>query len=613
MCGIAGIFYFKQGDHKDQSLIRRMTAAMAHRGPNAEGFFVDDQIALGHRRLSIIDLSEGANQPFADHSGRYQMVFNGELFNFQEVKATITDHAYTTTGDTEVLIEAFARRGVDCVKQFKGMFAFAIWDTVEKALYLVRDRMGVKPLYYYADDTCIVFASEIRSILASGIVPRKLNTNAVANYLKYQSVSPPDSIIEGIHELPAAHSMKIAAGTKQITCYWDILSAKPVTEADPGIIKKNILELLQKSVSQRLISDVPIGAFLSGGIDSSAVVALMSQASASRPVTFNISFEEKAFDESGYADIIAKKFNTDHHKITLQPRVMLDELTNALDAIDTPTGDGINTYVVSKAVKNAGLTVALSGVGGDELFAGYPFFKKYHQLNKQSGLWNSSAGIRKLVAGFAGNSKWNDVLRTANADIASVYPVLRQIVSSREINELTNLNNRRDVIVDLLQSKSNELRKFPAFSQVSIAEYFGYTQQTLLKDTDQMSMASSLEVREPFFDHELIEYVLGIPDHIKYPGYPKQLLVESLGNLLPDEIVHRSKQGFMLPWRLWLKNELKSFCELHIRRICERDFINANQLLKKWNRFLKDDNEVLWVEILVFVVLEYWLEKNGIE
>ena len=613
MCGIAGILYFRNGIKADQAVVKKMTNAMAHRGPDADGFFTENNIALGHRRLSIIDLSESANQPFSDQSQRYQTVFNGELFNFQEVKRTITDHHFKTTGDTEVLIESFARRGMDCLAAIKGMFAFAIWDRATKTLWLARDRMGVKPLYYYADDHCLIFASEIRGILASGLVKPKLNQAAVTNFFKYQSVSSPDSIIEGIHELPAAYFMCINDTGIETKCYWDITAVDPINTSDRSIIKKNILERLQQSVSQRLISDVPIGAFLSGGIDSSAVVALMSRAGNARPVTFNIAFEEKAFDESAYAEIVAKKFNTEHHKIVLPPKVMLEELTNALNAMDTPSGDGINTYVVSKAVKQAGLTVALSGVGGDELFAGYPFFKKYYQLHKQSVAWNASGRIRKMSAGFARESKWRDLLSTNTTDIAEIYPVLRQIVSAREIEKLSHFKNGHDAVADLLAIKEAVLKKLPSFSQVSIAEYFGYTQQTLLKDTDQMGMAVSLEIREPFFDHELIEYVLGIPDSIKYPNFPKQLLVESLGDLLPPEIVHRTKQGFTFPWKIWMKNELKDFCASHIQRICQRKFINADALLKKWNQFLNNDKEVRWMELWLFVILEYWLEKNNIQ
>ncbi len=612
MCGIAGIYYFKN-QQVPEGLLQRMTNAMSHRGSNADGFFTDHNVGLGHRRLSIIDLSESANQPFADQTKRYQVVYNGELYNFPEVKKTITDHHFKTTGDTEVLIEAFARRGIECLNAFKGMFTAAFWDSSEKTMWLARDRMGVKPLYYYANENYLVFASEIRAIIASGLVRPKLHQPAIANFLKYQSVSSPDSIIEGIHELPAAHIMRVNEKGFEIKCYWDITAFKPIASSDRTVIKKNILDLLQQSVSQRLISDVPIGAFLSGGIDSSAVVALMSQSNNARPVTFNIAFEEKAFDESAYAEIVAKKFNTDHHKIVLPPNIMLEELTNALNAMDTPTGDGINTFVVSKAVKKAGLTVALSGVGGDELFAGYPFFKKYYQLRKQSRAWNAATGIRKLTAAFSGTAKWHDLLSTNSAGIADIYPVLRQIISPREIKKLSRFENGHDAVADLLAQKEKAINNFPCLSQVSIAEYFGYTQQTLLKDTDQMGMAVTLEIREPFFDHELIEYVLGIPDTIKYPNYPKQLLVESLGDLLPPEIVHRRKQGFTFPWKIWMKNDLKEFCDTHIRRICQRNFINADKLLHKWNLFLRDEKQVRWMEIWLFVILEYWLEKNGID
>ena len=611
MCGIAGVFFFN-GRKASGQLLKAMTDAMAHRGPDADGFYVEENIGLGHRRLSIIDLSEAANQHFADHAGRYHMVYNGELCNFQQVKAGIRDHVYKTNGDTEVLVEAFARRGTDCLAALKGMYAFAVWDTTEKSLYLVRDRMGVKPLYYYANDNCFVFASEIRGILASGLMPAKLNTDAVTNFLKYQSVSSPHSIISDIHELPAGHFIKLTAQEKKTVCYWDITNVQPVQDTDAATIQKNIYHLLEQSVAQRLVSDVPIGAFLSGGIDSSAVVALMQRVSNAKPVTFNIAFEEKDFDESAFAEQVARKFGTDHHKIILQPEIMLDELTNALDAMDTPSGDGINTYVVSKAVKKAGLTVALSGVGGDELFAGYSFFKKYFQLNKQAFAWNASRGLRKIAAGFAGNSKWQELLNTTTSEIADIYPVLRQVTSSADIARLTRFNHNTDAVTDKLHANSRCLNKLPFLSQVSIAEYFGYTQQTLLKDTDQMSMAVSLEVREPFFDHQLIEYVLGVPDNIKYPNYPKQLLVESLDGLLPPEIVHRRKQGFTFPWKMWMKNELHAFCQTHIEHICERNFINADQLTKKWNQFLKGDKEIRWMELWLFVILEYWLEKNNI-
>jgi asparagine synthase (glutamine-hydrolysing) len=611
MCGIAGILYFDDQTKVDQGAVQKMTDAMSHRGPNADGYFCENNIGLGHRRLSIIDLSDSANQPFADATGRFQLIFNGELFNFLSVKPTIKGHLFKTTGDTEVLVEAFARAGIASLDPIKGMFAFAIWDRQCKELFLVRDRMGVKPLYYYIDQEKIIFASEIRGILATGLVKRKINQNSLAGFLKYQSVSSPDTIIDGIRELPAGSYMRVMGGKHEIRKYWELTAYQPV-EDDENTVKRKVCSLLSDAVEQRLISDVPIGAFLSGGIDSSAVVGLMSKVSSKRPVTFNVGFNEQEYDESGFAELIAKKFDTDHQSIVMRPTIMLEELKHALDAMDTPSGDGINTYVVSKTVKNAGLTVALSGVGGDELFAGYPFFRRYVQLRKYSGMWNVTSLFRKLAISVMPDPKWKDLLELSSTDIAAVYPVLRQVVSDKEIRSVTKLNYLEDPVRALLESELLQISGFPLLSQISISEYIGYTRQTLLKDTDQMSMAVSLEVREPFFDHELIQYVLGISDQIKDPIYPKKLLVESLGDLLPPEIVHRKKQGFTFPWALWMKNELREFCELRIERICQRDFINGMELRKKWNGFLQGDKTIRWMEIWLFVILEYWLEKNDV-
>ncbi len=380
---------------------------------------------------------------------------------------------------------------------------------------------------------------------------------------------------------------------------------------------------MRQSVEKRLVSDVPVGAFLSGGIDSGIVVGLMAEVSSAKPNTFNISFQEKEFDESPYADIIAKKFNTHHTQILLKPSSLLDELQNALDAIDSPTGDGINTYVVSKAIRQYGITVALSGVGGDELFAGYPIFSQYLQLKQKSGLWKLPSWLKGLVASLpfpAPDSnkmkRLRQLIRLDDCSIENTYPILRQILSPDQINRFTKISAGHCFVTSVqqeLMSKQHNIDAMPLLSQVSAAEYLGYTQHTLLKDTDQMSMAVSLEVREPFFDQDLVEFVLSVPDGLKKPVYPKSLLVESLKPLLPDEIVFRKKQGFLFPWNLWLKNDLFSFCDQRINNISRRSFIHGDRLLEYWKRFIKGDKSIRWSEIWLFVVLEYWLEKNNVE
>lgn len=619
MCGIAGIVSFTKSINLPVT-IRRMTDAMAHRGPDAEGFYTNDAIALGHRRLSIIDLSAVANQPIADYTGRYQVIFNGELYNFRDVKKLLPDYPFTTNGDTEVLLAAYSKWGPDCLTLLKGMFAFAIWDKEEQVLFIARDRMGVKPVYYYSDTQAFVFASEIRGILASGLMPAKANTTAIKEFLSYQSVGFPESAINNIFQLEAGSYVTIRDNKPQFKKYWDITSRPSVDFDfnDKQKVQQQVRLLLRNAVERRLISDVPLGAFLSGGIDSSAVVGLMAEVSAARPNTFTVGFQEKEFDESGYADIISRKFNTQHNQVLLKPSVFLDELNNALNAMDTPSGDGINTYVVSKAIKQSGLTVALSGVGGDELFAGYSFFKQYLQLKKYASFWAGTRWLRQGASIALGSSnralRMKQLLNAPASSIRYFYPEFRRIMAPGLLSNLTRWSRIENTLLEKqLVNLPASLEKFPLLSQVSIAEYTGYTQHTLLKDTDQMSMAVSLEAREPFFDHDLIEFVLAIPDSIKFPVYPKSLLVESLQGLLPDEIVHRKKQGFLFPWSVWMKKELRSFCETHLQRIAQRDFINGKNLMAHWQRFLNNDTSVRWMEVWLFVILEYWMEKNGIE
>ncbi len=371
-----------------------------------------------------------------------------------------------------------------------------------------------------------------------------------------------------------------------------------------------------QSVKRRLVSDVPVGAFLSGGIDSSAVVGLMMEAGDPSPKTFTISFDEADYDESRYAEIVAKKFNTDHTRIHLKPEIMLEELTNALDAMDVPTGDGINTYIVSKAIHAQGIRVALSGVGGDELFAGYPIFPNYISIHKKRWIWSTPMFARTFAGGLLGKGAKKDrvrqMMKLSSPAIENSYPIFRQLLSPDAMHQLTCLNGSdKYTLSRQLFSKRSELARLPFYSQVTAAEYMGYTQQTLLKDTDQMSMAHSLEIREPYFDQDLIEFIMSVPDHFKVPVYPKSLLVESLKPLLPDEVVHRKKQGFVFPWKEWIKKELRSFCETHIDGMARRDFIHGVNLKNTWNLFLKGNPDIRWQEMWLFVVLDYWLEKNG--
>lgn len=620
MCGIAGILKYKQLPLTWKG-VERMSSALSHRGPDARGIYENDLVALGHTRLSIIDLNECSNQPMEDLAGRYIIVFNGEIYNFKELRAQLKDYPFRTNGDTEVIVAAFEMWGPDCVHRFTGMFAFSIWDNHKKELFLARDRLGVKPLYFYECEFGILFSSEIKSLLASGLIPHCINMDAVSEFLQFQSVGGAQTIISGIRSLEAGTYMTVKQdGTQSKKKYWSPSeNASSIRFSSRFEVKTTLKELLLQAVQARMISDVPVAAFLSGGIDSSAIVGLMASCSDQPINTFTVGFDENEFDESTYALQISKKFNTRHNEIRLTGEHFLENLIPALNAMDTPTGDGINSFVVCKAIRSSGVKVAVSGVGGDELFAGYPIFKQYLRLMRFRRMWKSSKPLRSVLAvGASGGGtkadRYRQLLTTESADISAFYPGFRQIISQRMLRNCTFLPSTNETaMTSALKSHRRAVDKLPLLSQVSVAEYYGYTQQTLLKDMDQMSMANSLEVREPFFDHHLIEFVLGVPDSLKFPHYPKKLLVEALGDLLPENIVHRRKQGFVFPWNNWMRKELFAFCDKHVNDINSRSFMKPGVLQSYWKRFLQNDPSIRWLEIWLFIVLEYWLQRNEFE
>ncbi len=614
MCGIAGIVWKENADAK-QSALRRMTNSMTHRGPDAEGHYTDNTIALGHRRLSIIDLSAAANQPMWDATGRYAIVSNGEVFNFQDIRRELKDYPFRTKSDTEVILAAFIKWGADCLSRFYGMFALGIWDKQEQTLFLARDRMGVKPLYYFQDGEKFLFASEMRALLASGLAPKKLDEEGVQEYFQYQTVHAPRTIIERVCQLNPGEYAVLKNGVFSKKTYWELApeDSSPTGESYEEV-KAKLHRLLLESVERRMVGDVPLGAFLSGGIDSTAIVGLMAE-TASQPIdTFSIVFEEEQFDESKYSDLIARRFNTRHHPILLKPADFLEALPQALAAMDSPSGDAVNTYAVSKVTKEAGVTVALSGLGGDELFVGYPLFLRFLKIHRQSLFWKIPPGIRSVAAEFVQpflkshqREQLREVMTAPDGSIEQIFPTFRKVLAMREKRKPD------DRLANAVFKKIKEqtgINKLPLLSQVSVADISTYTQNVLLKDTDQMSMANALEVRVPFFDHALVEYALRIPDRWKYPDFPKKLLVESLAPLIPDEVVFRPKKGFVLPWNVWLKGELADFARQRLQRFAERRLMPAQMLDALWADFSSGKNDKLWSRVWVLVVLEDWLERN---
>jgi asparagine synthase (glutamine-hydrolysing) len=621
MCGISGIYGY-QDRTKAENGVRKMNLAIQHRGPDADGIWFNDIVGLGHRRLSIIDTSPAGNQPFFSKEKDLSLVFNGEIYNYLELKSELSgSFTFETGSDTEVILAAYRKWGIDCVSHFFGMFGFALWDEKLQSLFLVRDRLGIKPIYYAQTQGGFIFASEIRALLQSDFLQRKINADALADYLRYQTVHAPETIISGVKMLMPGHSARLSAQGIEFNQFWDLSTntRRDAAQFSSSQIKKDISDILHSSIEIRMRADVPFGAFLSGGIDSSAIVGLMSEISTQPVKTFAVTFHEKEFDESPYSKMIAQKFKTDHTEIKLSANDFLNLVPEALNAMDHPSGDGPNTYVVSKVTRQAGVKMALSGLGGDEIFAGYDVFKRMSDIESKQWLNLAPKFLRQLSGKFlvqfkpsVASEKIAESLKQSSLDFVHLYPIVRQLFRDESVAEILNLSKLPENAVSVA-ARFAEASNLQTLSKVSIAEISTYMQNVLLRDADQMSMAHALEVRVPFLDHRLVEYVLGVNDQIKYPHTAKQLLTDSLGNLLPREIIDRPKMGFTFPWAFWMKNELKSFCETQLKALESINEINFGQVMILWERFLKGDTSITWSRIWPLVVLGHWIKKNDVQ
>jgi asparagine synthase (glutamine-hydrolysing) len=617
VCGINGIFSFSfHGEFSGK--VRAMNNCLAHRGPDDEGLFTQPGIALGHRRLSVIDLSSGGHQPMTTPDKRFTLIYNGEIYNYKEVRESLQG-PFTSNSDTEVILAAWTKWGPACLDMLNGMFAFALFDRTENKLHIVRDRLGIKPLYYSTDDKKIIFSSELRSLLASGDVQPLIDQSSLQDYLRYQTVHAPQTIVKGVLMLLPGHRMEISSGGLAVKRWWQPQSrASNVKSREHA--KNRCRELLTNAVKRRLVADVPFGAFLSGGIDSSAIVALMSQVSDKPVKTFCVTFDESEYNEARFAKQVAERYKTDHHEINITPADFLASLPEALDAMDHPSGDGINTYVVSKATRAAGITMALSGLGGDELFAGYEVFRraiavrdKYWMNSIPRFIRKSGAAVIRLSANTVAAHKAAAILSLPKIDFDSFYPLVRQVLSDQQVDALINNKIKStNRVQEIVRDNTTPADDTHLLSRVSIAEISTYMQNVLLRDADQMSMASALEVRVPFLDYELVEFVLSLPDEFKYPYTPKKLLVDAMRDLLPPEITDRKKMGFVFPWEHWMKNQLKPFCEEHLKWLSNVSALHPSAIEKLWKQFLAGDKKVTWSRIWPLVVLSYWMQKNGV-
>ena len=587
MCGICGVIGIESKD-AGESVTRRMMAAMIHRGPDEDGILVAPPVAVGMRRLSIIDLP-GGSQPVWNETETVAVVFNGEIYNFSPLRKELEalGHRFRTHSDTETIVHAYEAWGERCVERLLGMFAFAIVEMPggrggrATRVFLARDRLGIKPLYYALAGGALFFASEVRVLLASACVPRDLSPQAVSAYLLFGAVSEPLTLIDGVSSLPPSHMLSIEAGSPIAEpapkAYWDFgrglrnaAAANSVASAQTLTPAQHVRSLLEDAVASHLVADVPVGVFLSSGLDSTAIAALASRSQ--RGIhTFTVAFPDVEFSEAEKARRTAARLGTEHSELTISEHEMVARLDEAVASFDQPSADGINTYFVSWAARQAGLKVALSGLGSDEIFGGYTSFHATSKASTMAALGGWIPGplrapVASAIAAAGGAAASPDALRKACAALLDpkLFPhpyfftrllFTPRIVSSALKNGASALDG--GAWQAWLADSAAEIRGADGFTAVSWLELRSYLANILLRDTDAMSMRHSLEVRVPFLHSPLVEYMLSLPESAKRDGSrPKSLLVAALGDLLPEEIVAQKKRTFTFPWENWLRGPL---------------------------------------------------------
>lgn len=622
MCGISGQLYFDPEYQVNESCLRSMSDRLISRGPDDEGFYISRNVGFGFRRLSIIDLHTG-HQPLCNEDQSVWIVFNGEIFNYLELRKELISkgHVFRTNTDTETIVHLYEEYGRDCVKHLRGMFAFAIWDEGQKKLFCARDRFGIKPFYYHLSGKRFVFGSEIKAVLGAEHIPRDLDYRALDSYFTYQYITDDLSIYSSVKKLRPSHTLEIslARGKPEIKFnrYWDIRFDPDESRSEAQWCEE-LDAVLSEAVRMRMISDVPLGAFLSGGIDSSSVVALMSRHSGSPIKTFSIGFKEAAFNELEYARAVARKFGTEHHEQIIEPE-SIDLLPRLISAYDEPFADSsaIPTYYVSKFAREH-VTVALSGDGGDELFAGYDTYPKLLNIHKYNvlprginrTLWNV---VRKSIPpkvkghGLAYHLSQDRNLVSAYFSVWT-QPERMQLYRP-ELRELIGKNLAENYKIDLIRkSESNDY-----LSRMQELDMRTFMVDDVLTKVDRASMVNSLEVRVPLLDHKLAELSFRIPSRLKYKnGEMKYILKKTMGKHLPEAVLSHKKQGFTIPLKMWFKDSLKAY--VHERLLGDNSKL-ATYMDMEYVRKTVIDNEKgmrsTYQKVWTLIVLDAWLEQNA--
>ncbi len=616
MCGIVGFsspkLQFSESD------LNEMTSSISHRGPDADGFFLsaDKTVGLGHRRLSIIDLSTAANQPMFSSDGRYVIVFNGEIYNYKDIERELKIQPKTSS-DTEIILEAFARIGPQCVQMFNGMFAFLIYDMEKGTLYLFRDRLGVKPLYYFQQEGNFAFCSEIKGLLKPRFIKDKVSIfkPAIFSFLHSGYIPGPSTIYHEIKKLPSGCFAVINHGEIEITSYWkaeEKISAG--IQSDFNSAKKQLDVLLQSSVQYRMISDVPMGTFLSGGIDSSVVTA-MAQRLSSKPInTFSIGFNHSKFDESKYARQVATHLGTNHHEFTVTQDDALALIDQMINAYDEPYADSsaIPTMLVSKLARQY-VTVTLSGDGGDELFMGYGAYNWakrlnnpwFHHLRKPIRLYLSKCSNKYKRAAEIFN--YSDKKRIKS----HIFSQEQYFFSKEELAHLVQPEYKSELL--FTEDFSNLNRILSASEQQALFDINYYLKDDLLVKVDIASMQFSLETRTPFLDYRIVEFALNLDERLKRNGnIAKYLLKEVLYDYVPKKLFERPKWGFSIPLSQWLKTDLNYLITKYLNEdlIAKAGIVNPTKSSELVQRFMRGEDH-LYNRLWLLILIHKWVEDHG--
>jgi asparagine synthase (glutamine-hydrolysing) len=569
MCGICGIVNFIVTDHVDRQLVERMTSAQAHRGPDDYGYFVDGNAGLGHRRLSIIDLS-GGKQPIFNEDGSVVVVFNGEIYNYADLTADLLDrgHQFATRSDTETIVHAYEEYGDECMRDFRGMFAFAIWDRRQKRLLLVRDRLGIKPVYYYTGKDFFVFASEIKSLLQHPQVPREVDRQALDLYLALRYVPGPRTMFKNIFKLQPGHRMTVDPNGVRIAKYWDLNY-----DSRRNIDLEEFQHLLEESVRLRLIAEVPLGVFLSGGLDSTAMLAMMSRIKeGDRVKTFSVGYESSGAGESEieeanefeFAREAAARFGAEHHEFRLTAEDFRKAIPKMVSHLDEPMADPtcIPLYFISKLARNY-ITVVLSGEGADETMAGYTFYRKMLAVeNVRKRIGPLAVGF-PMIALLPVGDRVRAYLRRVGSSIENHY---RGMVKGLSLETRLALTGEDRVekcdgrLGEIFDGYFKHVRNASPLNRMLYVDAKVWLPEDLLLKADKMTMATAVELRVPFLDHKLVEHISALPDDAKVRGHQgKWILRQTIGTEIPPSILHRTKKGFPMPAAAWFRTHLREF------------------------------------------------------